>query len=43
MIMAGTHDSYLVILSVAVAMFASFTALSLAGRVRASRRGARWM
>ncbi len=37
MIMNGTHDSYLVILSLAVAAFASFTALSLAGRIRASR------
>ncbi|WP_185206134.1 MHYT domain-containing protein [Sphingomonas sp. NBWT7] len=37
MIMNGTHDSYLVILSLAVAAFASFTALSLAGRIRASQ------
>jgi len=36
MIMAGTHDRYLVALSIAIAMFASFTSLSLAGRVRAS-------
>jgi NO-binding membrane sensor protein with MHYT domain/GAF domain-containing protein len=32
----GTHDWFLVLLSVAVATFASFTALNLAGRVRAS-------
>ena len=34
--MAGTHDNILVVLSILIAMFASFTALSLAGRVRAS-------
>jgi len=36
MIMHGTHDKYLVILSILIAMFASFTALSLAARMRAS-------
>jgi NO-binding membrane sensor protein with MHYT domain/nitrogen-specific signal transduction histidine kinase len=36
MIMTGTHDTSLVLLSILIAMFASFTALSLAGRVRAS-------
>ncbi|WP_097063412.1 MHYT domain-containing protein [Sphingomonas guangdongensis] len=41
MIMPGTHDSDLVLLSVVVAMFASFAALSLAGRLRVSRGGAR--
>lgn len=40
MIMHGTHDKYLVILSILIAMFASFTALSLAARMRAS---AGWM
>lgn len=34
--MSGTHDHLLVMLSVAVAIFASFTALSLASRIRAS-------
>lgn len=34
--MTGTHDNVLVVLSVLIAMFASFSALSLAGRVRAS-------
>ena len=34
--MTGAHDSYLVALSVLIAIFASFTALDLAGRVRAS-------
>lgn len=36
MIMSGTHDIFLVFLSIVIAMVASFTALSLAGRVRAS-------
>lgn len=36
MIVHGTHDKYLVILSILIAMFASFTALSLASRMRAS-------
>ncbi|HWI86947.1 MAG TPA: MHYT domain-containing protein [Sphingomonas sp.] len=35
MIVAGTHDTTLVILSILIAMFASYTALDLAGRVRA--------
>ena len=33
---AGTHDSTLVAMSIAIAVFASYTALDLAGRVRAS-------
>ena len=37
MTVSGTHDWYLVLLSIAVAILASFTALNLAGRVRASR------
>lgn len=37
MIMHGVHDGYLVFLSIAVAVIASFTSLSLAGRVKASR------
>lgn len=37
MIVSGTHDWYLVLLSIAVAILAAFTALSLASRVRASR------
>lgn len=37
MVMTGTHDAYLVLLSILIAMFASFTALSLANRIRASR------
>lgn len=41
MIVHGVHDSYLVSLSVLVAIIASFTALSLAGRVRAARDRAR--
>ncbi|MFD1787913.1 MHYT domain-containing protein [Sphingomonas floccifaciens] len=41
MIVSGTHDRYLVFLSIAVAVFASFTALSLANRIRASRGQAR--
>nr|WP_314447266.1 MHYT domain-containing protein [uncultured Sphingomonas sp.] len=36
MIMEGSNDSVLVLLSILVASFASFTALSLAGRIRAS-------
>ena len=36
MIMTGTHDSNLVILSILIAMFASFSGLSLAMRMRAS-------
>ena len=38
---AGTYDPYLVALSYAVASFASYTALDLAGRVRASTGWAR--
>jgi len=34
--MMGTHDTMLVIMSVMIAMFASYTALDLAGRIRAS-------
>ena len=37
MMMHGTHDMFLVILSILIAMFASFTALSLATRMRTSR------
>src|SRR3954469_18480330 len=37
----GTYDSYLVALSFAVASFASYTALDLAGRIRASTGWAR--
>lgn len=36
MIMTGVHDGPLVTLSILIAMFASFTALSLANRMRAS-------
>jgi len=36
MIMTGSHDTLLVVLSIVVAMVASYTALDLAGRVRAS-------
>ncbi|WP_448657749.1 MHYT domain-containing protein [Sphingomonas sp. CJ99] len=36
MAMTGTHDAVLVLVSVAVAVLASFTALSLAGRMRAA-------
>jgi NO-binding membrane sensor protein with MHYT domain/signal transduction histidine kinase/CheY-like chemotaxis protein len=36
MTMAGAHDGYLTTLSVLIAVFASFTALSLATRMRAS-------
>ncbi len=41
MSVTGTHDAFLVNLSILIAMFASFTALSLAGRVRASTGWAR--
>ena len=37
MVMHGVHDFYLVVLSIVVAIISSFTALSLAGRVRESR------
>ena len=37
MTMVGTYDSYLVALSFAVAWFASYTALDLGGRIRASK------
>ncbi|WP_394653859.1 MHYT domain-containing protein [uncultured Sphingomonas sp.] len=37
----GTHDSFLVALSIVVAILASFTGLSLASRIRASRGRAR--
>lgn len=37
MSVSGTHDHHLVILSIAVATLASFTALSLASRIRASQ------
>lgn len=36
MVMTGSHNNLLVFLSIVIAIFASFTALSLAGRVRAS-------
>jgi NO-binding membrane sensor protein with MHYT domain/signal transduction histidine kinase/ActR/RegA family two-component response regulator len=36
MVMTGSHDQYLVALSILIAVFASFTALSLAGRIRMS-------
>ena len=36
MTIAGTHDGVLVVLSILIAVFASFTALNLAGRVRAA-------
>src|SRR5215472_15429764 len=41
MILHGTYDYRLVVLSVALAMFASYAALDLAGRVTAARRGTR--
>lgn len=41
MIVHGVHDVYLVFLSVVVATIASFTALSLAGRIREARDRAR--
>jgi NO-binding membrane sensor protein with MHYT domain len=37
MVVAGTHNPYLVILSILVACFASYTALDLGGHVRAAR------
>lgn len=37
MILHGVHDYYLVTLSIVIAVIASFTALSLAGRVRVAR------
>ena len=43
MTMTGTHDAKLVILSILIAVLASFTALSLAGRVRAGLGWARWV
>ena len=36
MIIVGTHDTFLVALSILIAVLASYTALDLAGRVRAS-------
>ncbi|WP_173655688.1 MHYT domain-containing protein [Sphingomonas turrisvirgatae] len=39
--MTGAHDDFLVALSIGIAIFASYTALSLAGRIRASRQRAR--
>ena len=41
MTLTGVHDPYLVVLSIIIAIFASFTALSLASRVRASSDRAR--
>src|SRR5882672_5410617 len=41
MIATGTHDPYLVALSILVASFASYTALDLGGRVGATRGLAR--
>lgn len=41
--MSGTHDSVLVTVSIAVAMLASFTALSLASRIRAARGRRGWL
>jgi PAS domain S-box-containing protein len=41
MILVGTHDPYLVALSILVASFASYTALDLGGRVGAARGLAR--
>ena len=41
MIVTGTHDPYLVVLSILVASFASYTALDLGGRVGAARGFAR--
>src|SRR5437660_182655 len=41
MIVTGTHDPYLVALSILVACFASYTALDLGGRVGAARGLAR--
>jgi NO-binding membrane sensor protein with MHYT domain len=41
MITTGMHEANLVVLSILIAVFASFTALSLAGRVRAGQGAAR--
>jgi NO-binding membrane sensor protein with MHYT domain len=41
MVVTGTHDPYLVVLSILVASFASYTALDLGGRVGAARGLAR--
>ncbi len=41
MILTGTHDQTLVVLSILVASFAAYTALDLGGRVRAARGFAR--
>jgi NO-binding membrane sensor protein with MHYT domain/two-component sensor histidine kinase len=41
MVVAGTHDPYLVALSILVAAFASYTALDLGGHAAAARRLAR--
>src|SRR6266481_5290722 len=41
MVVTGTHDPYLVALSVLVASFASYTALDLSGRIAAARGFAR--
>lgn len=37
------YDPILVVLSIAIAVFASYTALDLGGRVRSARPGPRWM
>lgn len=37
MILTGSHDAFLVALSILIAIFASFTALSLASRIRSSK------
>ncbi len=42
MVIAGTHDTTLVILSILVAVVAAYTALDLAGRVRMTVGGARY-
>src|SRR5713226_6105800 len=41
MVVTGTHDPYLVVLSILIASFASYTALDLGGRVGAARGLAR--
>src|ERR1700737_2030378 len=41
MVVTGTHDPYLVALSILVASFASYTALDLSGHVGAARGFAR--
>ena len=41
MVIVGSYDYHLVILSILIAILASYTALDLAGRVTASRGGAR--